>query len=771
MRGPPAPTCPADPIAALATALLLALAGTTFAQPAPRVPLAGTVRSRGDRTPLPGVEVILDDGLARATSDDQGRFALGAVPPGAHLAHLRGDTVGAVDVPLSLSPGRATEVTWYLALSPARGSVVRGRRVLAESVEHSLAIDEVKHIPGTQGDPIKAVQNLPGVARPPFGGGLLAVWGSAPEDTRTYVDGVHIPTLFHFSGLRSTVNSELLSSLRLVPGGYGAEHGRGLGGVIEIESRRPRSDGVHGFAQIDLIDLSAMVEGPITRNFEVAAAARVSWLHLFLPLLLTSDVTASPRYWDYQARAHVRPSPRDDLDLFVFGSDDALELVLRNPDPTLALAVEHHTYFHRGLLRYAHRFDSGASVTITPSVGYDLPDHRSFLTGGLPFHIADDQPGWSLRLLLRLPLHPLLRLDLGLDYQGTRFSLDRTDNVSGGLREGDPGGFAGLSGADYTQASATDRMQLYTHQLAPFAALAFELLDRRLQVVPQVRLEWMHSLAYPGEARARARGQLLVEPRLSLRLAVSRRVAVKAAVGYYHQPPRPADLSTVFGNPALGAESALHLLAGLELQITPTLRLELSGFYKDLRDLVVRGRTASAPPLENAGDGRIVGGELLLRQELWKGFFGWVSYTLSRSERRSQPGDPYRTFQYDQTHVLTVVASYRLPRGFRAGLRFRYATGNPYTPVARAYYDANSDSYLPLYGATYSARLPPFHQLDLRLDKEVVFDRWKLTVYLDLENAYAATAAEGATYNYAFTQQAYVGGLPLLPVLGVRGDF
>ena len=103
--------------------------------------------------------------------------------------------------------------------------MVRGQRVVQETVEISLSGDELRRIPGTQGDTLKAVQNLPGVARAPFGGGQLIVWGSSPFDTRTYVDGVYIPTLYHFGGLRSTVNSEFVSALKFLPGRTVLSHG------------------------------------------------------------------------------------------------------------------------------------------------------------------------------------------------------------------------------------------------------------------------------------------------------------------------------------------------------------------------------------------------------------------------------------------------------------------------------------------------------------------------------------------------------------------
>src|SRR5205814_2176872 len=123
--------------------------------------------------------------------------------------------------------------------------------------------------------------------------------------------------------------------------------------------------------------------------------------------------------------------------------------------------------------------------------------------------------------------------------------------------------------------------------------------------------------------------------------------------------------------------------------------------------------------------GRVYGGQFFVRQDLWMGLFGWITYTISRSERADHPDDPYRIFQYDQTHILTLVASYQFGRGYQAGARFRYVTGNPVTPVATAYFDANQDGYVPVQGKLYSARLADFHQLDVRFDKAWTFNRWK----------------------------------------------
>ena len=98
-----------------------------------------------------------------------------------------------------------------------------------EAGEAGLPASELRQAPGAQGDAGKALENLPGVARPALGGGELVVWGATAEETRVVVDGMEIPALYHLGGLRSTVHTGFVRSLALVPGGYGADHGRGLG--------------------------------------------------------------------------------------------------------------------------------------------------------------------------------------------------------------------------------------------------------------------------------------------------------------------------------------------------------------------------------------------------------------------------------------------------------------------------------------------------------------------------------------------------------------
>jgi hypothetical protein len=97
-------------------------------------------------------------------------------------------------------------------------------------------------------------------------------------------------------------------------------------------------------------------------------------------------------------------------------------------------------------------------------------------------------------------------------------------------------------------------------------------------------------------------------------------------------------------------------------------------------------------------------------------------------------------------------------------------TGNPYTPVTSAYFQSGLGRYQPIFGPVYSGRLGSFNQLDIRFDKTWTYDKWKLSLYLDIQNVYNRSNPEGVQYNFDFTRQQPQAGLPFLPVLGLRGE-
>jgi hypothetical protein len=197
-------------------------------------------------------------------------------------------------------------------------------------------------------------------------------------------------------------------------------------------------------------------------------------------------------------------------------------------------------------------------------------------------------------------------------------------------------------------------------------------------------------------------------------------------------------------------------------------------FQKTMKDLVVRSRLTNpllARALTQNGEGRSYGVQFLLRQELWKGFFGWVSYAISKSERRFEGDESWRAFDFDQPHVLSIVASQEVGR-WSFGARFRYASGNPRTPVIGSTYDARSDRYDPVFGAQNSIRIPAFWQVDVRVDRSFALgETARLLVFADIQNVTNRENAEEIVYSPSFRQRGRISGLPTVAVLGARLEF
>jgi outer membrane receptor protein involved in Fe transport len=268
-----------------------------------------------------------------------------------------------------------------------------------------------------------------------------------------------------------------------------------------------------------------------------------------------------------------------------------------------------------------------------------------------------------------------------------------------------------------------------------------------------------------------SRLETAVAPRLAARWEVVPRVALTAAYGTYHQAPEPEELSPVFGTPELGLSRATHVTVGESLRITSTLSLDVVAFQKTFKDLVVRSRATNpilARALVQNGEGRSHGVQFLLRQELWKGFFGWISYAISKSERRFEGDESWRAFDFDQPHVLSVVASQEVGR-WSFGARFRYASGNPRTPVIGSSYDARSDRFDPTFGPHNSIRIPAFWQLDVRVDRSFMLgETTRLLLFADVQNVTNRENAEEIVYSASFRQRSTITSLPTIAVVGAR---
>ncbi len=738
--------------------------------------LDGEVVQMPTRRPIPNARVVVDGTDLVATTDEAGRFSLRGVPAGPQVVRALALGHTATDAKIDIADGEI--VTWRFWLRPETyrdNEAVAVYDVAQEEVtRRTLTIEEVRRVPGTFGDPIKVIQTLPGAARSPFGTGLLVIRGANPQDSGVYVDGVRLPIIYHLTGTTSVLSPELISEVDYLPGGFAGQYGRSMGGVIEVKTKDEFEDAKLVWGT-DILDSQVYFEGNLGKNKQhgVAVGARRSYVDAFIPLFAAADgFTVRPVYWDYQAKWVPKLEGDQDFSVFVYGFQDTLTVatpddVTQGSDQDTQGDLRTMYASQRVAVRYHKRFDDTLSLLVAPSFGVDYND---FSLGG-EFRLASLNGVGQLRTELSWTPTPALTLVPGLDLIGGWYSFQfkspyRFEALDDPLAE--------REGADTAGRGMAMGPDVYVK------ALIRPLEDReRWLITPNFRFSSV-IYTYGGElfdfdSQRRVWGQYGLDPRISTRFAVTDAFLVKGATGLYTQPPQPYQ-SIGFGQDVkLSFERALNSSVGFEHRLSQAVRWDVELFHRQMYDLVVFN-----PGFEgygdqnwiNGGQGRAYGAEVIVRHAPVKRFFGWISYTLSKSERRDSPTQAWFPFDFDQTHILSAQGGYELPLGFDVSAQVQYVTGNPTSLYNAGVYDLDTDSYAGFrIGAPNADRLPSFLQTSVRLDKLWTFKRWQLDTYVELINLIRGVNPEFTLYAYDYSEYAYVRGLPFIPNIGIELRF
>ncbi|MBD3391911.1 MAG: TonB family protein [Chitinivibrionales bacterium] len=618
--------------------------------------------------------------------------------------------------------------------------VVYGKKEKKEVSRRQLTLHEVKKVPGLGGDAVKVVQALPGVARPTFGSSQIVVRGASTGDSRFFLDGVEIPLLFHFGGIKSTYNSDALEAVDFYPGGWGSRYGGAVAGIIEVTGRRPKTDRWHGYADANFLDGALFVEGPVSKNKKVSMLGEVR--RSFIGDLIKFGVsrnpqvfvlTTAPYYWDYILRTDIDITENQHVYVTGFGVKDGLELITSEirggsseiSDAKDAFNVE--ILFHMGLLGW----DWKVTDAVTNALRLSTTRAQSEVAGGGAFRSTENLWMHYLRDQVSVKPGDQFQVNVGADAQVMPYNME----------------LVLIDATNEINADTTDNWVFGV--IGGYLNLEWRPVEQLL-IIPGIRYDFFPELDYRGanvpefwdygfmENETRFSG----EPsfRLTCRYEVIPDHTLKLATGNYSQTPEPMGQSIHpdWGDPALSATRASHYVLGHEWQATDLVHTDVQGYYNmqwkvaryaDSTDLAGGSRLF----LDN-GKRRMYGLEFMLRHDQSERFFGWLAYSLSRSEYFDYQEDDWALYSKDQTHNVIAVGSWRLPRNWEAGFKLQYTTGDPQTPVIGSVYREHLHFFDREEGEARSTRLPPTFQLDLRIDKKFVFEKWMFTAYVDFFN-------------------------------------
>ena len=732
--------------------------------------LAGVVLEKGTRRPLAGIAVLLVDTTTgaevEAVTDDEGRWTAYGLPPGRLQLKIATGEHREVDrrvtgepTPRGESPP-PPEPSLRLFLDPVGlpqyRTVVREKPKAKSATEIHLTEEELTQTPGTFGDPTRVVATLPGVSRSPFGLGYYIVRGASFENTGFFIDGHPALFLYHLLGGPGVIHPELIGELTFYPGGYPVEFGRFATGAIVLDTKNPPDDRWHLDVEIDVLKASGLFSIPFAdKKGLITASFRRSYYELLLPLFV-DDVELS--YTDYQLRVTYAVSRKVQLRLLALGAEDhAFTGPGGNDDPE-----QTETGLNLGFHRVVADVDVAFSKQVRweNSVAFEF-DHNDALRASEDDDTIDvDFTGYVVSTRSGVIYKPLeeLELRMGIDALVARVNADL--NVPSLPPIGDP------RPPSFDPIIVSTNLGATFSSVATYASVDWEL-TRGLRIIPGVRVT---ADTYAGGTHWTA------DPRLAIRFEFVKGWTLTAMGALAHQLPPPFQTEEPFGDPDIPPVQGAQTSLGIEWEPGAGWDIKIEGFYNRIDNMARPTNTVVADDgsiertLWSADmSARAWGLEVLIRKRFGGRVHGWLSYTLSRSERKRPPGE-FELFGQDQTHVLNLAWSVKLGADWSAGARFTLTSGNPFYPIVGSRYDADRDRYEPIYSEDRD-RLEVFHRLDIRIDKRWRFDTWMLEAFLDVQNVYNAANPESPRYSFDYAVKTDGAGLPILPTLGVRGVF
>jgi outer membrane receptor for ferrienterochelin and colicin len=741
---------------------LLILMMTCFCALAQNGTFIGTVKDKETQEAIVGAIVTIDGTTLGDQTDTGGKFRISNIKPGSY--DLTVQYIGYSQARLFnlvASNGNANIVSIELERSSQLKEVVvksytYGKRSETPLSVQSLTAEEIKSNPGGNYDISRVIQALPGVGGTSGGAARndLIIRGGAPNENVYYLDGVEVPQINHFStqgasgGPQGILNISFIQDVTLSTSSFASKYDNALSSVLQFKQKDGNPDKLQSNFRLSSTEIAATLEGPINKKTTFLASTRRSYLQYFFQLI---DLPIRPNFWDFQYKVTHKVDDKTTITAIGLGAIDKFSFAApKNSD----LEKE---YIIRSLPTI-NQWNYTVGFTLKRLVKngyYTVTASRNMFNNQLDkFEDADfgneskrtfKSKSQEIENKLRLDVNKVSKgwkLNYGLSGQYVKYNNDLFNIVRKNITDSSGNILQPAISINYNSA-----IDFFKYGI--FASVSRRVLNERLLLTAGVRTD-MNNYTNDGNNPISA-----LSPRASASYSVTERFNINASVGRYAKIPIYTILGykDTAGNFVNNDNKYIicdHYVTGIEYLPTKSLRFTLEGFYKQYANYPISamdgisianqgaafGAIGNERTISN-GKGRAYGIELFAQQKLVKNLFITASYTLFRSEFTGSAGK-YISSSWDARHLLSLIAGYKLPRSWEAGVKYRLSGGAPYTPYDMTLSQLNYLSLgqpIPDYALVNQNRLPLFNQLDIRIDKKINFKKTSLDIYLDFQNA------------------------------------
>lgn len=771
--------------------LLLLLLG--FNGLAQKVFLEGVVLTDSGRKAISGARVYSTSGGQQCLTDQNGYFKLQL---GKGKTELRISHMAYMELRSELLLRKDHHQTFYLKtntqfLNEVQVSGNQGG-VLQSNLNnyHLLKAADLEKAPAFLGvhDLIKTIQTLPGIGNGGEGNAGLFVRGSSSGQNLVLFNHSVVYNPSHLLGFFSVFNSNAVDQVKFYKSGIPAEYGGRLSAVIDIKSNQEVSDSLRLEAELSVLAANLNLKIPITKNWSFATSMRKTFMnHSVWPI---AD----------RLKNHDENSNRMRYDFYDLNFSSALSLTKR--DRLFATFYMGGDDFDFDIRRFQINNgmdwqNSAASINWNRIISDRVVLDNTLIYSGYRFNFGMQQEGFKVGVqsaIQDFSYHSALQIYL--DQHQLKAGIDLSQHK---FKPNTPSARNGLTDFDYGIPNT-----YFADEAALFLSDDYRFSER-LSFYGGLRLTYYrHKGPYSftggdGVVTAFSRSQtlsdqLFLEPSFTLRYHLNKHTALKLSYSKNVQtihliPVTASNFPSDFWMPSIkgvpperGNQYSLGIFKewaedGYEGYIDLYARdtknaIEFSGGMMNLFDNL---RIEDHIYL---GKGKSYGAEFFLKKKKGQ-FTGYLSYTLSRSERTFAEINEGQTFpfKYDRTHDLTLVSDYKLSPRWNLSALFTLATGNAYTkPVSRYLIAGNVVNE---YGGYNSSRMPLYHRLDLSAAYQFSTGKYKSTLSLSVYNVYNK---KNPMFNYYMARGSLSSGkvsvqeksivlLPVLPAINYKVVF